>query len=165
MISLIVAKAENDVIGSSNELPWYLPKDLKHFSQITTGHTVIMGRKTYDSIIARIGKPLPNRKNVIITKQAGFIAPDCVVVNSLEDAVRDVPDQEEVFIIGGAQIYKEALPMVDRLYITHVHAEPKGDILFPEIDLSEWEKLEEMSNQKDEKHFADFTWAIYDRKK
>lgn len=164
MISLIVAKAENNVIGSSNELPWYLPKDLKHFSQITTGHTVIMGRKTYESIIARIGKPLPNRKNVIVSRQTDFIAPDCVVVSSIEEAIRNIPEDEEVFILGGAQIYQQALPLVNRLYITHVHSKPEGDILFPEINLEEWNKTSEVHNQKDEKHFADFTWATYDRK-
>ena len=133
MISIIVAVAENGVIGDKNALLWHISEDLKHFKTTTTDHAVIMGRKTYESL----GRPLPNRTNVVITRQAVEIA-GCTVVHSLEEAVALFPAGEEVFVIGGAQIYAEALPLARRFYLTRVFHAYEGDTRFPEWDEREW---------------------------
>lgn len=164
MLSLIVAASDNDVIGRANALPWQLSRDLKNFKEVTTGHAVVMGRKTYESIFARLGKPLPNRKNIVVTQQQGFQAPDCTVVHSLEEAFKAVPD-EEVFVIGGEAMYRLALPLVDRLYITRVHAQIEGDVKLPAIDFSEWKVVHEEIWPKDEKNEYDATYQIYERKR
>lgn len=137
MITIIAAIAKNNVIGSKNDLPWYLPEDLKHFKEITTGHTVIMGRKTYESIISRIGKPLPNRKSVVITRNTSYQVPDEVQkYTMLDEALQKHP--EDVYVIGGASMYEQALSYADRLIITHIHQEYQGDSYFPTIDTSKW---------------------------
>lgn len=146
-LSLIVALAENHVIGRDNKLPWYLPNDLKYFKQVTLGKPVVMGRKTYESI----GKPLPGRSNIIITRQADYQPPGANnsvrVVASLEQARELAEDiclidgQDEAMIIGGAEIYTLALPLVDRMYLTEVHAEVEGDARFPEFDRAAWRKV------------------------
>ena len=142
-----VAVAENLVIGSSNDLPWYLPEDLKHFKKITTGKTVLMGRKTYESIIKRLGKPLPGRKNVVITRQQNFRVPSEVLVfHSLDDALKALVT-EDVYVIGGAEVFKLALPLAEKIYMTHVHANYPGNIFFPEIDWGKWRKIEEEKHQ------------------
>lgn len=133
MISIIVAVAENGVIGGNNSLLWHISEDLKHFKTLTTGHPVVMGRKTFESL----GRPLPNRTNVVITRQTVEI-PGCGVVHSLEEAVALFPAEEEVFVIGGAQIYTEALPLADRFYLTRVFHAYEGDTLFPVWDEAEW---------------------------
>ena len=133
MVSIIVAVAENGVIGDKNTLLWHISEDLKHFKAVTTGHPVIMGRKTYESL----GRPLPNRTNVVITRQQVEI-PGCRVVHSLGEAVALFPGDDEVFVIGGAQIYGEALPAADRFYLTRVHRAYEGDTRFPEWDAAEW---------------------------
>src|SRR6195952_4576735 len=120
--TIVVAIAENNAIGKNNQLLWYLPADLKHFKDITTGHTVIMGRKTYDSV----GKPLPKRRNIIITRQPITIE-GCEVVNSIEAALALCKDEEEVFIVGGAEIYRQAMKLTDRIYLTIIHKEFDGD--------------------------------------
>jgi dihydrofolate reductase len=134
MISLIVAMAHHHVIGKDNAMPWHLPADLKHFKAITSGHPVIMGRKTFESI----GKALPNRRNIVISRQTDYMAADAEVVNSLEAALNLVKDQEEIFVIGGAQIFKEALPLSQKMYITYIDMNLEGDTFFPQWDHAQW---------------------------
>lgn len=149
-----VAIAENWVIGGDNDLPWYLPEDLKHFKQITLGKTVLMGRKTYDSILKRLGKPLPDRKNVVITTNTEFVAPQGVLVfNSLPEALNALKD-EDVYVIGGAEIFRQLLPLAEKLIITHVHGAYEGDAYFPAVDFNTWEK-------ELEQKYKDYTFAEY----
>lgn len=133
MISLIVAVAENGVIGDKNALLWHISEDLKHFKSVTTGHPVVMGRRTFESL----GRPLPNRTNVVVTRRDGEI-PGCTVVHSLEEALTLFPADEEVFVIGGAQIYAQALPLADRFYLTRVFHTYEGDTRFPAWNEAEW---------------------------
>lgn len=133
MTSIIVAVARNGVIGDKNRLLWHIAEDLRHFKALTTGHPVVMGRKTYESL----GRPLPNRTNVVVTRQRIEI-PGCTVVHSLEEALASFGPDEEVFVIGGAQIYAEALPLADRFYLTRVERDYEGDTRFPAWDESEW---------------------------
>lgn len=135
MISIIVAVAKGGVIGGDNSLLWHIPEDLKRFKAITTGHPVIMGRKTWESL----GRPLPGRHNVVITRDMSYAADGATVVHSLDEAVSLFPQKEEVFIIGGGEIYRQAMPLADRLYITYVCAEYEGDTVFPEVDEACWE--------------------------
>lgn len=142
-VALIVAVADNNVIGRDNALPWHLPEDLRYFKQVTLGKPVVMGRKTYESI----GKPLPGRTNIVITRNAEFSAPGVEVVCSL-DAALELADRvarkdgvAESLVIGGAEIYRMALPRAQRLYLTEVHASVEGDALLPEIDWSEWHEV------------------------
>src|SRR5476651_871439 len=132
-LSIIVAISENNAIGKNNQLLWYLPADLKHFKDITSGHTVIMGRKTFDSV----GKPLPRRRNIIITRQDISIE-GCEVVKSIEAALELCKNEPEVFIVGGAEIYRQSMHLTDRIYLTIVHKEFDGDSYFPEIEPNEW---------------------------
>jgi dihydrofolate reductase len=165
MISIIVAASDNDVIGQANTLPWRLSRDLKNFKELTTGNTVVMGRKTFESIIARLGHPLPNRKNVVITRQQDFVAsPEVVVVGSWEQAIEKTKG-EEVFVSGGEAIYKIALQSADRLYLTRVHAQSDGDIRLPTINFSEWNLVKEEQWPKDEKNEFDATFQLYERKR
>lgn len=150
-----VAVAENLVIGKGNDLPWHLPEDLKHFKELTLGKTVLMGRKTFESIITRLGKPLPGRKNIVITRQADYKVPDGVLkFSSLEDATKSV--SEDVYVIGGAEIYKLALPLSQVILITHVKGNFEGDAYFPEINWKEWKKVENVEQEK-------FSFAKYER--
>jgi dihydrofolate reductase len=163
MISLIVAAADNNVIGHLNVLPWYLSRDLKNYKALTVGHTVIVGRKTFDSIMARLGKPLPDRKTVIITRQTDFVAPpECVAASSFEDALEKTKG-EELFVSGGEAIYEMALPYVDRLYLTRVHVQSEGDIELPIRDFSEWKLVHEEQWPKDDKNEYDATYQVYER--
>jgi dihydrofolate reductase len=134
IISIIVAVAENQVIGFDNHLLWHISEDLKRFKNLTTGHHVIMGRKTYESV----GKPLPGRVNIVISRQENFKVEGCLVANSLENALELAKQDSEVFIIGGGEIYNQALPITDKIYLTRVHAGFPGDTFFPELNLSEW---------------------------
>ena len=134
MISIIVAVAKNGVIGDKNSLLWHLREDMIHFRTTTSGHPVVMGRKTYDSI----GRPLPKRTNVVITRDTNLTIEGCTMAHSLEEAVALFDKSEEVFIIGGAQIYRQALPLADRIYLTVIDKEYEGDTSFPEIDYSQW---------------------------
>jgi dihydrofolate reductase len=147
ILSLIAAVAKNDVIGGGNTLLWDLPEDMKHFRDTTRGHTVIMGRKTYESI----GKPLPNRRNIVITRDATYSVEGIEVVNSLEEALRlasleqgrefeENQEEVEVFVIGGGEIYKQAIEKANKLYITEIHQDFDGDTLFPNIDKNIWEE-------------------------
>lgn len=155
-VSAIVAMAENRVIGNQNQLPWHLSADLKHFKEITTGHTVIMGRKTYESI----GKPLPNRQNVIMTRDMAYQAQGCVVVNTLAQALaRD----GQLFVIGGAEIYKLAWPKLTKLYLTLVHHAVKGDARFPEFDLKQWHAVSQEDHKADDKNQYDYSFLVLEK--
>lgn len=132
MVSIIVAKSKNNVIGSNGSIPWSVPKDLKYFKELTEGNTVIMGRKTYESLPEN-KKPLPNRINIVITRDSNFKANGCIVVGSLEEALLKADNKNDTFIIGGGEIYKQALNFVDKIYITEINEEFVGDTYFPEL--------------------------------
>jgi dihydrofolate reductase len=136
-LSLIVAIAKNRVIGVNNTLPWHLPEDLKRFRALTTGHHIIMGRKTYDSL----GRLLPGRTTVIVTRNVDYKVEGAIVVHSLEAAIAACGDDPEVFLIGGAELYQAGLKLADKLYITEINAEYQGDAFFPEFDLTEWKSI------------------------
>ena len=166
-VSLIVAAAKNRVIGRNNNLPWYLPNDLKYFKQATMGKPIIMGRKTYDSI----GKPLPGRPNIIITRNPAFNAEGVSIAHSLNDAIAQAEDlafingSEEVMIIGGAQIYAESLSIADRLYLTEVHASVDGDAFFPEYDARDWEEKVREDFSAVAPNPYDYSFVVYDKVK
>lgn len=162
MLSAIVAVAHGNVIGKKNELPWYLPADLKRFRDLTRGHAVIMGRHTADSIIERNGKPLPERENIVITRDASYAPEGFTVVHSLDEALEKVKDKD-AFVIGGQQIYALALPVLDRLYITEIDIDIDGDAYFPAIDTNEWQEIERESHEKDEKNLYDYTYVTLER--
>lgn len=161
MISIIVAVSENQVIGRDNQLPWHLPADLKYFKTLTTGHTIVMGRNTYDSI----GKPLPNRENVVITRNADFNPAGVKVVHSLEDALKYCSlKEEEVFIIGGDSIYRQAINFVSKIYLTRVHCMlADGNAFFPRLDASFWGLKSSTFYPKDEKNEYDYSFEVYER--
>lgn len=154
MISIIAAVAKNNVIGKNNTLPWYIPEDLKRFKKLTTNKVVLMGRKTFESVIAKLGVPLPNRKNVVITTNLNYAAPDGVLVfNDIKKALEKF-NNEDVFIIGGGEIYRQTIHLADTLYITHIDKKIDGDVFFPKINHNVWRKI------SDEKHRG-FSFAIY----
>jgi len=163
IISTIVAVAKNNVIGKDNNIPWYLPADLKYFKKITTGHHIVMGRKCYESI----GRPLPKRTNVVVTRNPFFIASGCLITHNVAEAVQlaEANGEEEVFIIGGGQIYEIALPHVDRIYLTEVDVEVEGDIFFPTIDPNNWNLIKETKHKSDGKNQYDYTFKVLERKK
>jgi len=161
-ISMIGAMGKSRELGFGNKLPWHLPDDLKRFKELTRGHAVIMGRKTFESI----GRPLPERKNIVITRDHAYVAPGCTVVGSFEEALKEARDTEgdgEVFIIGGAEIYKLALPMADKMYLTFVDAEREADAFFPEFKEGEWNVVQEESHPADDRHLYAFTFRVYER--
>jgi len=160
IVSIIVAIAENNAIGKDNQLLWNLPKDMRHFKEITSGHTVIMGRRTYDSM----GKPLPNRRNIVVTRQEDLLIMGAEVTNTLEHALALCAHEEEVFIIGGAQIYKEAVSLTNRIYLTIVHESYEADTFFPELDSSKWEILSSELQLPDEKNKVAFTFQTLESK-
>lgn len=157
MITLIAAAAENNALGKDNQLVWHLPDDFKRFKQITSGHYIIMGRKTFESF----PKPLPNRTHVIITRQKNYKVDGCIVVNSIEDAIKVCPKEEEVFIIGGADIYNQSIDFADKIELTRVHANFEADAFFPEINLNNWKLIFEEKHVQDEKHNFDFTFQTF----
>ena len=159
ILSAIVAMAENRVIGKDNRLPWHLPADLQHFKSITTGHTIIMGRKTYESI----GRPLPNRTNIILTRDKQFSAPGCVVCTSLEEALRYVDGSNEAFIIGGAEIYRQLLAKVQRIYLTIVHEQIVGDAYFPELDEKEWKEVKREAFEADDRNEYGYSFVVMEK--
>ncbi len=134
-ISIIVAASANNVIGVGGGLPWHLPEDLKRFKEVTMGKPMIMGRATYDSI----GRALPGRTSIVVTRQAGFEAEGCIVVDSIDAAIEAAGDVEEIMVIGGGEIYRQVLPHADRIYMTRLQAELEGDTRFPELDMDQWE--------------------------
>ena len=159
-MKLIVAKASNNVIGDKNNLIWHLPNDLKHFKNLTTNHPIVMGRKTYESL----GRPLPNRTNIIITRDQNFTDDQVVVTNSLDQAIAKAKEiNDDYFIIGGGEIYKQALRIADELYITEVHHEFDGDTYFPEIDEEVYEEVSREHHHKDEKHLYAYSFVKYIR--
>ena len=161
MITIIAAIANNNALGKNNDLIWHLPADLKRFKKITSGHHIIMGRNTYESI----GKPLPNRTTVIITRNKNYNAEGCVVVNSIEEAINVAKNDEHIFIIGGAQIYKQAIDVADGLDITEVHENFDADVFFPEIDLTIWEETEREFFNSDEKNQFNYSFVSYKKKR
>lgn len=140
MIALIAAVAKNNVIGKANDLPWYLPEDLKRFKELTTGHTCIMGRKTYESILARLGHPLPNRTNVVITSNPDYQVGEGVEkYHNLPEAI-SAHQNEDIFLIGGSRIFEEGIKLADTLYITELKKDYDGDVYFPELDEGQWNR-------------------------
>lgn len=164
IVSLIAAMAENRVIGRNNDLPWKLPDDMKFFMQTTKGHHVILGRKNYDSLDERF-KPLPNRTNIVVTRQKQFNAPGCSVVNSIEKAleIAKANNEPEAFVIGGAEIYSLALQRADKIYLTEIHATVQGDTFFPDFDKTVWKETERRPHPKDDKHIYAFDFVTYQR--
>ena len=160
MITLIAAVAENNALGKNNQLLWHLPNDFKRFKNVTSGHYIIMGRKTFESF----PKPLPNRMHVIITRQKNYVQENCIVVDSLPKAIAVCPSDEEIFIIGGGEIYRQSIEIADKLDITRVHHTFNADTFFPEIDLNKWQLALSDFNPKDEKHLFDYTFETYLRK-
>ena len=166
ILSLIVAASENNVIGKDNKLPWHLPDDLKRFKALTRGKAVIMGRKTFESI----GHPLPDRLNIVVSRHLE-VAPDhCALAHSLSDALEQANERtseraNEVFVIGGAELFGLALPLIDRLYLTRVHAKIDGDVFFPSLDFSEWREIAREEHLSDDEHAYTFSFIDYERKK
>lgn len=162
--SLIVARAQNNVIGVDNSLPWHLPEDLKYFKQTTLGKPIIMGRKTYESI----GRPLPGRTNIVITRQNLSLPEGVVVVSSVEQAIAVAKDiaqadvVDEVMIIGGSDIYRQSLPLADRVYLTKVHAEVEGDSYFHDFDESQWRLVQEQRYDACEKNPYPYSFCVYE---
>jgi dihydrofolate reductase len=163
MISMIVAVAENGVIGKNNDLPWHLPDDLKFFKNTTKGHVILMGRKCFESF----GKPLPHRTNVIITRNTEYKQEGAKVVHSLEDALSVAKEKQEteVFVCGGEEIYRQSMDKADKLYLTRIHAKVEGDVHFPDYDEDQWELISEEYHSTDEKHVYDFTFRTYIKKR
>ena len=157
-VSIIVAIGENHAIGKSNQLLWHMPNDLKHFKDITSGRTIIMGRKTFDSV----GKPLPRRRNIVVTRQ-DITIPGCEVVKSIEDGLALCKDEDEVFIGGGAEIYKLAMHLTDRIYLTIIHKSFDADTFFPEIDKTEWKEVEHEDFEPDEKNPLPYSFITLER--
>ncbi|MBS3992955.1 MAG: dihydrofolate reductase [Bacteroidetes bacterium] len=158
MITIIAAIDQQNGIGKNNQLLCHLPADLKHFKQLTTGHCIIMGRKTFESI----GKPLPNRTNIIISRNKNLHLPEgCVLTHSLSEALKQVPTAPKVFIIGGAEIYRQAIPKANQLEITHIHHTFKADAFFPEIDTTVWKETAREDFKADEKNKYDYSFVSY----
>ena len=160
MIIMIAAAAENNALGKNNDLVWHLPDDFKRFKELTSGHYIVMGRKTFESF----PKLLPNRTHIIITRQKNFQPEHCIVVDSIEKALEFVPENEDTFIIGGGEIYKQSLDYTDVIELTRVHSSFDADTFFPEINPDHWQLVEEEYHPKDEKHLVDFTYQTYIRK-
>ncbi|MBL7888518.1 MAG: dihydrofolate reductase [Bacteroidia bacterium] len=164
MISIIVAVAENNVIGKDNTLIWHLPADMKYFKEKTSGHCIITGRKNYESIPEKF-RPLPNRTNIVITRQKDYQAPGAIVVGSVEEAIQKAKEtmDEEIFIIGGAEIYKQSIAIADRIYLTQIHNKFEGDAFFPEMDRSKWYEISKIEGIVDDKNKYPHTFLIFDK--
>jgi dihydrofolate reductase len=159
--SLVVAVARNGVIGVDNHLPWKLPDDLAYFKRVTMGHPIVMGRRTWESI----GRPLPGRKNIVVTHNRAFSAPGCVVVHSLEDAWKAAGDAEEVCVIGGTTLFEESLPVADLIHLTEVEAHVEGDTFFPDFDRTQWIEHEVVRHPADERHAYPFRIVVLERRR
>lgn len=164
IISHIAAMAKNRVIGKDNDLPWRLPDDMKFFMQTTKGHHVIMGRKNYDSLHDKF-KPLPNRTNIVVTRQKNFDAPGCIVTHAVEEAISIARknNEQEAFVIGGAEIYKLTLPVTNRIYLTEIQASVEGDTFYPEFNKKEWKEVSRTHHAADDRHAFAFDFVIYDK--
>lgn len=161
LVSAIVAVANNHIIGKDNDIPWYLPADLKYFKEKTLNHHIIMGRKCFDSI----GKPLPKRTNIIVSRNPFLISSNCTIARSIEEALEVAYDNQETeaFIIGGGEIYRQSMEFWDKIYLTEVAVEVQGDITFPEIDRAVWQLISEVRHTKDEKNEWDYTFKVFER--
>jgi len=160
MIAIVVAASENNVIGNKGKMPWHLPKDLKHFKSLTFGHPVIMGRKTYESM----GKPLYGRLNIIISRNENYRVEGCETTTTLEKAIEIAQHHDQnVFIIGGGEIYKKAIQLIDTIYLTRIAASFDGDAYFPEIDHNNWRLIHEEFSPKDEKNAHDLSFLTYEK--
>jgi dihydrofolate reductase len=159
-IALIAALADNRVIGYKNRLPWRLSADLQHFKRVTMGKPVVMGRKTWESI----GRPLPGRTNIVVTRDTGLRAEGCVVVHSVQQALEVAAGADEVMVMGGADLYAQVLPRADRLYLTEVAADVEGDVRFPDIDPNDWVEVQRERHPADENNEYDYTFVVLDRR-
>jgi dihydrofolate reductase len=160
MVTIVVAIGKNRGIGSNNQMLWHLPKDLKHFKEITSGHPVIMGRKTFESI----GKPLPNRTNIVISRKSDWFEEGVLIVGSIKEAIKFAKKiDEDIFIIGGGNIYMQTMDMADKIELTTVDAHIEADTFFPEIDEKIWKKVSQVCHEKDEKNPYDFCFETYER--
>ena len=159
-LSLIVAMSENRVIGRGGQLPWHLSADLRRFKRLTVGHCLLMGRKTYESI----GRLLPGRRTIVITRQADFVVPGGCVARDLPEAIGLAGSDSQAFVVGGSQIYQQALPMVDTLRVTRVHAQVEGDVLFPEVCWEQWQLIEQQRFTADSQNDYDYSFCLYQRR-
>ena len=160
-ISAIVACAKNEVIGKNNEIPWYLPADFAYFKRTTINHHIIMGRNCFESI----GRPLPKRTNIVITRNPFYIASGCLMVNSIADGLKmaESNGETEAFIIGGGEIYKQSVDLWDKLYLTEVDLDTEGDVFFPKLDMTEWQLVSEEHHKQDEKNEFGYIFKIFER--
>ncbi|MBS0365040.1 MAG: type 3 dihydrofolate reductase [Proteobacteria bacterium] len=159
-ISLIVAMAQNGVIGRNNTLPWHLPGDLQRFKTVTLGKPILMGRRTYESI----GRALPGRRNLVLTRDARWSAPGVIVVHCMEEALRAASDAAELVVIGGTELFRQVLPYAQRMYLTHVHADVPGDTYFPDFDSSHWDDVDCHAHPADERHAWPMTFVTLQRR-
>ena len=162
-LSAIVATAKNGIIGKDNEIPWCLPADFAYFKRITLNHHIIMGRNCYESI----GRPLPKRTNIIVTRNPFYIATGCITVHSITEGVKIAKQngETEAFIIGGGEIYKQTMQLLDKIYLTEVDLDTEGDVFFPEFNPAEWHLISEEKHEKDEKNEWDYTFKIFEKRK
>ena len=160
MMIMIAAAAENNALGKDNKIVWHLPNDYKRFKRLTSGHHIIMGRKTFESL----QKPLPDRIHIIVTRQKDYQVPGCIIVDSIEKALQACPQDQDSFIIGGGEIYTIGLPHADKIELTRVHGSFEADAFFPEINDTEWKLEASEFNEKDEKHNNDYTYLTFIRK-
>jgi dihydrofolate reductase len=160
-VSLIVAVATNGVIGSDGDLPWHLPDDLRNFKRLTTGKPIIMGRKTFESI----GRALPGRRNIVISRDSGYVAADCDVVTSPRDAMELASAADEVMVIGGSEVYAGFVSLADRIYLTRVHADVAGDATFPALDDDEWRLVASKAHAADADHNHSFDFLVFERQR
>ena len=158
-ISIVCAMSKNYVLGNNNQLPWHLPADLRHFKEITLGKPVIMGRKTYDSI----GKPLPNRRNIVISRDPNLIIPGCEIVHSLDTAIQLAGNEQEIMIIGGGNIFMQTLPLAQRMYLTIINQDFVGDAYFPQWNETEWKIVERSDHLPDDKNPYAYSFLTLDR--
>jgi len=159
-LSILVAMARNRTIGANNTLPWRCPEDLKHFKAITMGHHIVMGRNTFDSI----GKPLPGRITVVVTRNRELSIEDCIIAHSLQEAIAASAGDEEIFIVGGAEVYAQALPLADKLYITEIQMDVAGDAHFPELDKNQWLETSRERRRQETPQPLEYHFVIYRRK-
>lgn len=160
IISIIAAVADNMVIGINNSLPWNLPADMEYFRKTTFGKPIIMGAKTFESI----GKALPGRKNIVLSNVPDYKAKGCVVTGSIEEALKQTEGSEEVMVAGGASVYRQFLPLANRLYLTFIHYNFEGDSFFPEFDRNEWQEVKRIDNKADENNAFDYSFLVFEKK-
>ena len=158
-LSIIVAMSNNRVIGRDNTIPWHLPADLRHFKQTTLGKPILMGRKTFESI----GRPLPERRNIVMTRDNSYTAPGCTVVHSIDAALQAAAGSDEVVVIGGAEFYRQVLPQVDTIYLTQIHADLEGDTFFPALDDEHWREVERENFEADDNNPYAYSFVTLER--